>query len=185
MSYLEIVVIGLSLAMDALAVAVCKGIAIGKIDIRRAFYVGGYFGFFQALMPLIGFFLGKSISEFLVVIDHWVIFCLFVILGANMIFECWSNKSDSLNSYIDFSSMVLPAIATSIDALVIGISFALIDVNIILAIIIIGVISFILTSIGVLLGSKIGERNSNITKFIGGLVLIIIGIKTLIEHLCT
>ena len=102
-----------------------------------------------------------------------------------MIFECWSNKSDSLNSYIDFSSMFLPAIATSIDALVIGISFALIDVNIILAIIIIGVITFILTSIGVLLGSKIGERNSNITKFIGGLVLIIIGIKTLIEHLCT
>lgn len=183
MSYIEIFVIGLGLAMDAFTMAVCKGMVIKKIDNKDIFKVGSYFGLFQALMPIIGFFLAYGFKNYVMVIDHWIAFCLLVIIGVNMLYDVYCGKECEVDSYVNFSSMIMPALATSIDALAVGITFAFFEINIFLAGLIIGVITFVLTSIGVLIGNKLGDKGNNKIKIIGGIILILMGVKILLEHL--
>lgn len=183
MKIIEILLLGLSLSMDAFAVSVCKGLAMKKINYKKTIIIGLYFGFFQALMPLIGYFLGSTFQNLVVNIDHWIAFILLSLIGLNMIRETLKKENDSCNDKVDFKTMLVLAIATSIDALAIGITFAFLEVNILLAITIIGVLTFIISLIGVKLGNKFGNKYENKAGILGGIVLILIGLKILLEHL--
>ena len=147
MSILEIIISSLALAMDAFAVAMCKGLSMKKFNIKTGIIVGLYFGLFQGLMPLIGYFLGSFFEELIVSVDHWVAFVLLSIIGFNMIKESLSNEFESSNDRIDFKTMFPLAIATSIDALAVGITMAFLKVNIFIAVLSIGIITFILSFI--------------------------------------
>lgn len=183
MGYFSILMVSVGLAMDALAVAVCMGISAKNFSIRNCLMVGVYFGLFQAIMPLIGYFLGRGMKTFVFAVDHLVAFSLLVIIGANMIYEaCCSNKKEFSQEF-NFKSLLLPAFATSMDAFSVGITFAFFEVNLLLSILTIGVIAFCFSFMGVYIGGNIGNRNSNIAQIIGGLILIGMGIKILIEHL--
>lgn len=175
------ILIAVGLAMDAFAVAICKGLAIKEIDIKKSIIIGLYFGIFQAGMPLIGYLLGSSFSSLVDKFDHWIAFILLLFIGINMIKE--SKENDTKNSSIDFKTMILLAIATSIDALTVGITFAFFNLNIIFTIIMIGIITFILSIIGVIIGHEFGDKFKNKAEIFGGIILIIIGIKILVEHL--
>ena len=184
MKILEILLIGISLSMDAFAVSICKGFSISKINLKKSTLVGLYFGIFQALMPAIGYFLGSVFANFIISIDHWVAFILLFLIGSNMIIEALkSNGENNLNSSLDFKSMLILAIATSIDALAIGITFAFLNVNLILAITLIGFTTFLISIIGVNIGHKFGSKYGKNSGILGGIVLIIIGLKILLEHL--
>ena len=183
MNISKMVLISIGLAMDALAVSICKGLSMKDISIKNSMKVGIYFGGFQAIMPLIGFWLGDLFDEFLVSIDHWVVFVLLVIIGINMIFETITNNKESSDDRIDFKTMFIPALATSIDALAVGITFAFLKVNLLLAILLIGLITFIFSFMGVRMGNKVGKKFENKAKILGGLILIGLAIKILIEHL--
>ncbi len=183
MSYLQVFFISIGLAMDAFAVSICKGLCLKNLDIKKQVKVGFYFGGFQALMPIIGYFLGDLFDELLLAIDHWVVFALLMIIGASMIFETITNKKDSLDDQINFKSMFLPALATSIDALAVGFTFAFMKVNLWVAISMIGVVAYLFTYVGVMIGYKVGSRYENKAKLFGGFILMIIAIKILIEHL--
>ena len=182
MNYLEITLISLGLAMDAFAVSVCKGLAMKENNIKKALIIGAYFGIFQAIMPVIGYFLGASFASLISKLDHWVAFILLVSIGLNMIKEVFS-KDDEYSENTNFKEMVILAIATSIDALVCGITFASLKTNIALASISIGVITFILSVIGVVIGKKFGIKLKNKSQILGGVILILLGIKILLEHL--
>ncbi len=183
MGYIQLFLISIGLAMDAFAVSICKGLSIKNIDRKMSIIVGLYFGLFQAIMPLIGFLFGGWFKYFVINISHWIVFSLLVIIGMNMIFETINPNKDNLNNKVDFKSMFLPALATSIDALAVGVTFAFLDVNLLLAISMIGIVAFILTVIGVYIGSSVGSKYENKAKILGGIILIIIGFKTLLEHL--
>jgi len=183
MSLFEIVVIGIGLAMDAFAVSVCKGLAMNKFDFKKAIIIALYFGIFQALMPVLGYFLGNAFNSFVQQIDHWIAFILLALIGGNMIKESTDNEEEKRNDKIDIKTMILLAIATSIDALAVGITFAFFEVNLLLAILIIGIITFVLSILGVKIGNKFGDRFQNKAEFTGGIILIIIGLKILLEHL--
>ena len=184
MKILEILLIGVSLSMDAFAVSICKGFSISKINLKKSILVGLYFGVFQALMPAIGYFLGSVFANFIISIDHWVAFILLSLIGSNMIIEALkSNGENNLNSSLNFKSMLILAIATSIDALAIGITFAFLNVNLILAVTIIGFTTFLISIIGVNIGHKFGSKYGKNSGILGGIVLIIIGLKILLEHL--
>ena len=183
MLYIEILLISIGLAMDAFAVSICKGICMKKIDIRKCLIIGLYFGLFQALMPTIGYFLGTSFRSIVIEIDHYLAFILLSIIGINMIKDVFLNKESKSNDSIDFKTMIILAIATSIDALAIGITFSFFEVNLLLAVSSIGIITFILSFIGVFLGYKCGSKYEKSSKILGGSILIILGIKILIEHL--
>lgn len=184
MKILDIFFIGISLAMDAFAVSICKGLAIKKINTKKCIKIGTYFGLFQALMPLIGYFIGNFFDELVVNYDHWIAFILLSVLGANMIIESINEKDDDeKNEKLDFKTMILLSIATSIDALAVGITFSFLDVNIIMSSSIIGVVTFILCIIGVIIGNKIGNKLSKKASIFGGVVLIALGVKILLEHL--
>ena len=183
MSILEIIISSLALAMDAFAVSVCKGLAMKKFNIKTGIIVGLYFGLFQSLMPLIGYFLGNFFEELIVSVDHWVAFVLLGIIGFNMIKESLSNEFVSSNDRIDFKTMLPLAIATSIDALAVGITMAFLKVNIFISVLSIGIITFILSFIGVWIGNKFGSKYEKKAQLFGGLVLIFIGVKILLEHL--
>ncbi len=182
MNIIKILVIGISLSMDALAVSICKGISLGRVKVNKCCHVGIYFGLFQALMPLIGYYVGDLFSSLFSSVSHWIIFSIFLIIGANMIFESTCLKNDEMNSYVDFQSMFMPAVATSIDALAIGVTFALMNINIWISILVIGVTTFTLTTLGTYIGSKVGERYSNKAKVLGGILLIFMGVKELINY---
>lgn len=183
MSLIEIILISISLAMDAFAVSVCKGLSMKKMNWKKAVIIGLYFGIFQALMPMIGYFLGVGFESMVVCIDHWIAFILLSFIGIGMIKESFSNDDSNINDNISFKTMIILAIATSIDALAVGITFAFLDVNIILAFSLIGIITFILSIIGVKIGNKFGNKYESKAELAGGLILILIGLKILLEHL--
>lgn len=182
MGLAELFLIGLGLSMDAFAVSISKGLSMKKMIWRNAVVAGMYFGIFQAAMPLIGYLLGSQFEEKITSIDHWVAFVLLVIIGGNMIKE--SREEDKkLDESFRFKTMLLLAVATSIDALAVGITFAFLSVNIYLAIIIIGITTFLVSILGVRIGNLFGSRYRSKAELAGGLILIGMGIKILIEHM--
>ena len=186
MGILELLLLAVGLSMDAFAVSVCKGLAMKRLNIKNMFIVGLWFGGFQALMPLIGFFLGSTFEHFITKFDHWIAFVLLGLIGANMIKEAFSKEDDEADSSLGFRTMLLMAIATSIDALAVGITFAFLIKSIpylIFAVSSIGIITFTLSSIGVKIGNVFGTKYKSKAEFAGGLILILLGTKILLEHL--
>ena len=178
MHFVEIILIAVGLAMDAFAVSVSKGLSMNK-SYKKSLVIGLYFGFFQALMPLIGYFLGFSFESIVTRIDHYIAFTLLTIIGLSMVLE----SSEEYDDKIDFKTMILLSIATSIDALAVGVTFAFLNVNIISSIIVIGIITFIISFLGVLIGNKFGSFFKNKAQIFGGFILIITGLKILLVHL--
>ena len=183
MELLEIILIAIGLAMDAFAVSICKGLSMKKMNWKKALIVGLYFGIFQGLMPVIGYLLGTSFESLVTKIDHWIAFGLLVFIGGNMLKEAFGNDSENCNDNVDFKTMVFLAIATSIDALAVGITFVFLKTNIILASLAIGIITFAICVIGVKIGNKFGDKYERKAETVGGLILIFMGIKILLEHL--
>lgn len=181
MSTLEIIFTALGLAMDAFAVSICKGLSLKKVSFKNAILVGTYFGLFQGLMPLIGYFLGFKMKDAIMSIDHWIAFILLGIIGLNMILD--SFKKESIDDNLEFKTMIILAIATSIDALAIGITFAFLEVNIYFAVTLTAIITFIISALGVKIGNIFGNKYSSKAEILGGIVLILMGIKILLEHL--
>ena len=182
MGVLELILIAVGLAMDAFAVSVCKGLSMSKMEWKKAVVIGLYFGGFQALMPLIGYVLGVGFEDKIKSLDHWIAFILLVFIGINMIKEAFETKEES-NDKIDFKTMIILAIATSIDALAVGVTFAFLNVNIMLAISLIGIITFIISMIGVKIGNVFGDKYETKAELAGGFILIFLGVKILLEHL--
>lgn len=180
MSILELFILAVGLSMDAFAVSVCKGLSLGKIKPKHMCIAGAWFGGFQALMPLIGYFLGSFFAEMIEKYDHWVAFVLLAIIGGNMIKESFG-KDEKVDSSMDVKSMLLLAIATSIDALAVGVTFAFLQVQIVPAVSFIGVITFIFSAVGVKIGSLFGTKYKSKAELFGGIVLVLIGIKILFE----
>lgn len=182
MNIAELLIIGVSLAMDAFAVSVCKGLSLQKFNIKFALIAGGYFGFFQGLMPVIGYFAGSAFSEIVSSVDHWIVFVLLAIIGGKMIGESFEDDQSADPSFA-FKVMLSLAIATSIDALAVGVSFAFLNVNIWIAAAIIAVTTFLISFAGVAIGNIFGNKFKSKAEFTGGLVLILMGLKILFEHL--
>ena len=183
MGGLEILLISIGLAMDAFAVSICKGLSLKTMSWKKAIIVGLYFGFFQALMPLIGYFLGATFESVVTKVDHWIAFILLGIIGINMLKEAFGNDEENQNDKVDFKTMIMLAIATSIDALAVGITFAFLKVNMVIATIMIGIVTFAICVIGVKIGNKFGDKYERKAEVVGGLILIFMGIKILLEHL--
>ena len=183
MGIIEICFIGVGLAMDAFAVAVCKGLSMKNFCLKKAFIIACYFGFFQAFMPMIGYFLGVSFEHVVEAIDHWIAFFLLGIIGIKMISESFNSEVDNKNEKTDLKTMLVLSVATSIDALAVGITFAFLKVNILLSITLIGSITLLVTLFGVKIGNKFGDKLENKAEIVGGIILIIIGLKILLEHL--
>ena len=184
MNFLSLLMLAVGLSMDAFAVAVCKGLALKKITFRHALIVGLWFGGFQALMPLLGFLLAAQFREAIAAYDHWIAFGLLVLIGGNMIREAVFEKEEAeTDSALSFRSMLPLAIATSIDALAVGVTFAFLDVRIVPSVTLIGVTTLILSMIGVKMGSLFGAKYEKKAEILGGVILILLGIKTLLEHL--
>ena len=169
--------------MDAFAVSVCKGLAMPKCTFKKAAIVGLWFGGFQALMPAIGYVLGAQFQETIASIDHWIAFVLLALIGGNMIHEALDNDEEEAAASLDVKTMFLLAVATSIDALAIGITFAFLKVNIIPAVCFIGIVTFIISFAGVKIGNVFGSRYKNKAEIVGGIILILLGLKILLEHL--
>jgi len=182
MSFLELLLTAVALSMDAFAVSICKGLSVKKVNLKHAALAGVYFGGFQALMPLIGFLLGTTFQSLIENIDHWIAFGLLAIIGANMIKESLS-KTDELNDDFGFKTMLLLAVATSIDALAVGVGFACLCVNVVPAVSLIGIITFLLSGAGIYIGHVCGAKYKSKAEFAGGVILILIGLKILLEHL--
>lgn len=183
MSVFELFTIGVGLAMDAFAVSVCKGLSMKKLTVKKAGIVGLYFGVFQALMPAIGFILGVGFKDSITAIDHWIAFVLLGLIGGNMIKEALGGDEENCDDDLSFKTMLMLAIATSIDALAVGITFAFLSVNILEAIAIIGITTFLISVIGVKIGNVFGLRYKSKAEFVGGVILILMGLKILLEHL--
>ena len=185
MHIFELILLGVGLSMDAFAVSICKGLAMEKVTLKKAGLVGLWFGGFQALMPLIGFFLGRQFAGAIAAFDHWVAFGLLGLIGINMIREALSPKEeDEATDDLSFKTMFLLAVATSIDALAVGVSLSLAGgVNIWMAITIIGCTTFLLSAIGVKAGGVFGARFEKKAELAGGIILICLGLKILLEHL--
>lgn len=183
MSAIELFLIAVGLAMDAFAVSICKGLAMDKIKQRDALIIALWFGFFQAFMPVIGFLLGVGFRAQITAVDHWIAFVLLTLIGLNMIREALGKKDEAADASVQFKTMLVLAIATSIDALAIGVTFAFLQVNIILAVAIIGFVTFVISLAGVKIGNVFGERYKAKAEIAGGVILILLGIKILLEHL--
>ena len=185
MTFLEILLIGIGLSMDAFSVSICKGLTTKRFSWRMALICGLWFGLFQALMPLVGYFLGAQFQHLIESVDHWIAFGLLFLIGANMIREAvWGDKEESeSNSALDFKTMFLLAIATSIDALAVGVSFACIQVKIWSSVLVIGITTFLFSVLGVKIGNVFGSKYEKSAGIAGGIILILIGLKILLEHL--
>lgn len=183
MDLIEFFLIAVGLSMDAFAVSVCKGLAMPKCTFKKAAIVGLWFGGFQALMPAIGYILGAQFQEAIASIDHWIAFVLLALIGGNMIHEALDNDEEEADASLDVKTMFLLAVATSIDALAIGITFAFLKVNIIPAVCFIGIVTFIISFAGVKIGNVFGARYKNKAEIVGGIILILLGLKILLEHL--
>ena len=184
MSILEILILAVGLSMDAFAVSICKGLAVKHINFGKAAIVGLWFGGFQALMPAIGYFLGSYFSNAIQSIDHWVAFILLALIGINMIREAMSKDevAGEDSASLSFKTMLMLAVATSIDALSAGITFAFLDVNIVSAVSIIGCTTCIISMAGVKVGSVFGTKYKSKAELTGGVILILLGLKILLEH---
>ncbi len=182
MGIIEIIFIAIGLAMDAFAVAVCKGLALGKLKIKHLLIVGAWFGGFQGLMPLIGYFLGTTFSSYIQAFDHYIAFVLLTAIGINMIRESFeADACESEASSLRVATMFMMAVATSIDALAVGVTFAFYKLNIWLTVIIIGVITFVISAVGVKIGNIFGTKYKKKAEFAGGSILIILALKLLLE----
>ena len=169
--------------MDAFAVSVCKGLATPKYKLKYSMICGAWFGGFQALMPVVGYLLGVNFKKYITAIDHWIAFVLLALIGFNMIREALKNDDEGADPSFTAKSMSLLAVATSIDALAIGITFAFLDVNIVAAVLFIGVCTFVISAAGVKIGSAFGTRFKSKAEIAGGAILIILGLRILVEHL--
>ena len=180
MGLFELFVIAIGLSMDAFAVSICKGLSLGKIKVKHMCIAGAWFGGFQALMPAIGYFLGSFFADMVSQYAHWVAFALLVFIGGNMVKESFE-KEECLDCSMNPKTMLLLAIATSIDAMAVGVSFAFLKVDIIPAVLFIGSITFICSGLGVKIGSIFGTKYKSKAEMVGGIVLILIGLKTLLD----
>ena len=183
MSFIDIFLIGIALSMDAFAVSICKGLSVKKVSAKHVLTVGVYFGGFQALMPTLGFLLGYRFESFITSIDHWIAFILLALIGGNMIREALGKDEEHENDDFSFKAMLPLAVATSIDALAVGVTFAFLQVNIVPAITIIGCTTFVISIAGVYVGNVFGSRYKSRAEFTGGVILILMGVKILLEHL--
>ena len=183
MSFSELLLIAIGLSMDAFAVAVCKGLSVGKTKVKHYIITGLWFGGFQALMPFLGYLLGTTFEKYIVAFDHWIAFILLSVIGINMIKEGFSKEENETDASFSFKNMLLLAIATSIDALAVGVTFAFLSVDIVPAVSFIGVTTFVLSALGVKIGNVFGARYKSKAEFAGGVVLILMGLKILLEHL--
>lgn len=183
MSILEILLLGIGLSMDAFAVSICKGLSAKRLQTRHYLIIGAWFGGFQALMPTIGFFLGSTFEQYITAFDHWVAFVLLSAIGAGMIKESLSKEESNGNDSFSFKTMLLLALATSIDALAVGITFAFLVERIVPAVCLIGVITFLFSAAGVKLGNVFGTKYKSKAEFAGGVILILLGTKILLDHL--
>lgn len=183
MTLLNLFLIAIGLSMDAFAVSVCKGLAMEKAPLKKAALAGIWFGSFQALMPLFGYLLGSRFEKYITSIDHWIAFILLALIGGNMIKEAFSKSEEETSSTMYFKEMFLLAVATSIDALAVGITFAFLRVNILSAVGLIGITTFTLSIIGVKVGNLFGSHYKSRAELAGGVLLTLMGIKILLEHL--
>ncbi len=183
MSLYEVFVLALGLSMDAFAVAVCKGLSMKRMNWGKACVVGAYFGGFQGGMPCLGYLLAIRLSGKIESIDHWIAFFLLGFLGVNMILESKNNDAEKFNDKVDVKTMTLLAVATSIDALAVGITLAFLQVELIPSVLLIGATTFVLSMIGVKIGNVFGKRYQSRAEAAGGVMLILIGTKILLEHL--
>lgn len=183
MGLLELFILAAGLSMDAFAVSVCKGLAMPKITLKRTLTVGLWFGGFQALMPAAGYLLGVQFRDKITAVDHWIAFILLGLIGANMIKEACSGDCEEENESLDIRTMFLLAVATSIDALAVGITFAFLDVHLLAAVSFIGITTFTLSAAGVKIGNVFGTRCKAKAELAGGVILILLGLKILLEHL--
>lgn len=184
MSIIEIILLGMSLSADAFAVSICDGLEMKKINYKYCIIIALFFGVFQAIMPLIGWFLGSRFEELIKNYDHWIAFILLALIGINMIRESFKKEEKETEEFkMDYKKLFIMAIATSIDALAVGIALALSSVNIFVAISIIGAITFVICLIGVIIGHKFGDIFHGKASLIGGIVLILIGLKILLVDL--
>ena len=184
MSIIEIALIGVGLAMDAFAVSICKGLAMRRMNYKKAIIIAAIFGVFQALMPALGYVLGTTFANKIAAIDHWIAFILLALIGANMIKEALSSDDDECqDDSLRLGDLIMLSIATSIDALAVGITFAFFNVSLLLSVSMIGIITFIICVIGVKVGNVFGEKYKSKAELAGGLILIVMGAKILIDHL--
>ena len=188
MGFFEIFMIGVGLSMDAFAVAICKGLNMHRLDQAQTLVIALFFGGFQALMPFLGWLLGRQFEAYITSFDHWIAFALLTFIGGRMIWEVVRKKEDAPNSAsggqkLDIKELLILAIATSIDALAVGISFAFLQVRIVAAITLIGCTPFVLSAAGVCVGHKFGAKDEDKATLAGGIILILIGVKILLEHL--
>ncbi len=194
MGFIEIFLTGVSLSMDAFAVSICRGLQMRRrVNVKHLLIIAAFFGGFQALMPAIGYLLGSQFKDYIVTFDHWIAFGLLAVIGGKMIWDviaeakegdedCPCCEKDE-EARLDIRQIALMAIATSIDALAVGITFAFLEVNLLLAVAVIGITTFLLCALGVVVGHKFGARFKNKATLAGGIVLILIGVKILLEHL--
>lgn len=185
MTFFELFLIGIGLSMDAFAVSICKGLSMQKIDKKYTLCIGLFFGGFQALMPLTGYLLGSRFSGYIERFDHWIAFVLLALIGFNMIKESREEEEEEEKSYagVNFKELLILAVATSIDALAVGVTFAFLQVQIVAAVSLIGITTFILSAVGVKIGNVFGAKYKSRAELLGGVVLILMGLKILLEHL--
>ena len=182
MSFVELIIIAVGLAMDAFAISVCKGLSFGKLKPKHFLIVGAYFGSFQFGMTVAGYFIGERFYSFIESFDHWIVFGLLMLIGINMIREALDKNNDDINDKLDAKTMILLAIASSIDALGVGVSFAFIHVDIFYSSSIIGITAFVLSVIGVKIGNIFGVKYKRRAELAGGIVLCLMGLKVLLNH---
>ncbi len=184
MGILELFFIAVGLSMDAFAVSICKGLSAQKLCWKHYLIIGAWFGGFQALMPTVGYFLGSTFEQYITAFDHWIAFVLLAFIGGNMLWEGFSKDEEKRDASFECRTMVVLAIATSIDALAVGITFALLpDVNIIEAAILIGITTCVLSVAGLKIGNIFGAKYKSRAQIVGGVILIVMGLKILLEHL--
>lgn len=187
MLLIDLFLIGVGLSMDAFAVAICKGLGMHRVNWRHSFVIALFFGGFQALMPLIGYFLGSQFASSVEPVDHWIAFALLAFIGGKMLWDAFheddGEQVQQEADKLDLKELLMLAVATSIDALAVGISFAFLEVNIWEAIVVIGLTTFALSLVGVCVGNRFGVRYEKPSTVVGGVVLILIGLKILVEHL--
>lgn len=189
MGYIELLLLGVGLSMDAFAVAVCKGLGMKRVNYRHAVVIALFFGAFQALMPLIGWALGTQFESLVTPVDHWIAFALLAFIGGKMLWDAFHEENEKntaaegQSAHLNLRELTLLAVATSIDALAVGITFAFLQVNIVFAVTVIGVTTFVLSLMGVIVGNQFGSRFERPATIVGGAVLILLGFKILLEHL--
>ncbi|WP_310605366.1 manganese efflux pump MntP [Anaerosporobacter sp.] len=184
MSFLELFLLAVGLSMDAFAVSICEGLSMKKLDVKRAGILALFFGGFQAGMPVIGYLLGKNFQQYITSVDHWIAFVLLAIIGGNMIREALGEEDEKKeDKKFNLKYVTVLAVATSIDALAVGITFAFLKVQIVAAVALIGITTFVISFVGVKIGNVFGTKYKSKAELFGGTILIIIGLKILVEHL--